>query len=51
MEIELRTLEDSEMMWTREQVKKKLINQGKEILKQIGTEVEGIWFVVFLKFM
>ena len=41
-EIKSRLLEDNDMGWLREQIKRKLIHQGVEIFKQLGTDVEGI---------
>jgi len=40
-EIEPEHLKDGNMVWAREQIKKKLSNRGAEILKQIGTDVDG----------
>jgi len=40
-EIKSRLLEDNDMGWLREQIKRKLIHQGVEIFKQLGTDVEG----------
>ena len=48
-EIEPEHLKDGNMVWAREQIKKKLSNRGAEILKQIGTDVDGIFYFVFYK--
>ena len=48
-EIEPQLLKDSTMVWVREQIKKQLTNQGVEIFKQIGMDVQGILFVTFAK--
>jgi len=40
-EIEPQLLKDSTMVWVREQIKKQLTNQGVEIFKQIGMDVQG----------